>query len=62
MIWGAERPEPTLCGPFAFPLVVAGEIDVLPAEWGEILQQLAISGVTVPYAHYPIHASSQRLR
>jgi len=32
-----ERPEFALSEPGARPLVVAGEVDVLPAEWGEEL-------------------------
>jgi len=37
-IWAAESPEPALFGPLAIPVVVAGEIDVLPSEWREVLR------------------------
>jgi hypothetical protein len=47
MIWGAERPEPTLCGLLAFPLVVTGEVDVLPAEWGEVFEHRRVDGLAV---------------
>jgi hypothetical protein len=42
-----ERPDFALFEPGAFPLVVAGEIDVLPAERGEILEQLRVEGLSV---------------
>ena len=41
MVRGTERPKSALCKPGALPLVVAGEVDVLPAERGEVLEQLS---------------------
>jgi len=41
------RPESPLGWPFALPLGIAGEIDVLPTEWREVFQQLGIYGVAV---------------
>ncbi len=43
-----KRPEPALaksCG--VAPLVVAGEIDVFPSEWREVLSQRRVEGVAV---------------
>ncbi len=37
--------EPALCGPLAIPLVVAGEIDVFPAEWREVFEKLRVDGL-----------------
>ena len=47
MVRGTERPKSALCKPGALPLVVAGEVDVLPAERGEVLEQLRIEGLPV---------------
>ena len=48
MVRGAERPESALCEPVALPLVVSGEVDVLPAERGEVLEQLGVESMPVP--------------
>ena len=48
MVWRAKRPELTLCGPLTLPLVVAGKVDVLPAERGEVLEQIGIDGISGP--------------
>jgi hypothetical protein len=48
MILCMERPESPLGWPFTLPLVIAGEIDVLPAEWGEVFEQLGIYDGAVP--------------
>ena len=47
MVGNSERPESALCEPVSLPLVVPGEIDVLPAERGEVLEQLGIDRLTV---------------
>ena len=47
MVRGLEGPESALCEPGDLPLVVAGEIDVLPAERGKVLEQLRIEGLLV---------------
>jgi len=46
-VWGQERPELILRESVASPLVIAGEVDVLPAQWGEILEQIGIDGEPV---------------
>jgi hypothetical protein len=43
-----ETPNLPCAGPFALPLVVAGKVYVLPAEWGEVFEQLGIDGLTIP--------------
>ena len=48
MARAAQGPESALCEPGALPLVVAGQVDVLPAERGEVLEQLGIEGLSVP--------------
>ncbi len=48
MVGGAERPESALCEPGALPLVVSGQVDVLPAERGEKFEQLRVKGLSVP--------------
>jgi len=41
-IWAAEGPEPALFGPLAIPVVVAGEIDVLPNRHGYPARQTKV--------------------
>ena len=48
MVRRAKGPESALCEPDALPLVVSGEVDVLPAERGEVLEQLRIERLSVP--------------
>ncbi len=40
MVRRSERPEFAPCEPGAGPLIVAGEVDVLPAERGEEFEQV----------------------
>ena len=47
MARGPKGPESALCEPGALPLVVSCKVDVLPAEWGEILEQLWVEGLPV---------------
>jgi hypothetical protein len=47
-VWCAKRPELTLCWPLTLPLVVAGKVDVLPTERGEVLEQIGIDGISIP--------------
>jgi hypothetical protein len=42
MFLSPKRPESPLSGFFALPLVVAGEVDVLPAKWREVFEQFGI--------------------
>jgi hypothetical protein len=48
MARGSEWRESTLSGSLALPLVIAGEVDVLPAEWGEVFEQLGVQDFAVP--------------
>jgi hypothetical protein len=48
MARGAEGPKSALCEPDAFPLVVAGKVDVFLAERGKILEQLRVEGLAGP--------------
>jgi hypothetical protein len=47
MLLSLEGPESSLYRPFALPLVIAREIDVLAAKWGEASEQLRIYDVAV---------------
>jgi hypothetical protein len=47
MVWDSEWPESAQCESVSLSLVVPGEIDVLPAERGEVLEQLGIDRLTV---------------
>jgi hypothetical protein len=47
MVCCTEAPEFALSEPGVFPLVVACEVDVLPAERGEVLEQLKVVGLPV---------------
>ena len=48
MVRGAQGSEFPLCEADALPLVVSGQVDVLPAERGEELEQLWVEGLPVP--------------
>jgi hypothetical protein len=47
MVRDPEGPESALCKPYALPLVVSGEADVLPAERRWVLEQFRIKGMRV---------------
>ena len=48
MVRCPEGPKSALCELGTLPLVVSGKVDVLPAQRGEVLEQLRIEGLPVP--------------
>jgi hypothetical protein len=46
-VWDAEWPESAMPEPLAPPLIVHGQVDVLPAERRQVLQQFGIEDLAV---------------